>query len=124
MLGEAEKQEVKEPVGKILYRRLDRGQMSWVVREWESLLAADHSARAIWKLSGRLDWSEFEKAIQSREQTGGRPVWDPRLLASVWMYAHTLGVGSARAVERMQGYEPGLQWLTAGEIVNHHTLSD
>ena len=125
MSGEAEKQEeVQEPSGKILYRHLDRAQMALVMRDWESLLAPDHAARAIWELAGRLDWSEFEKDIQSREQTGGRPVWEPRLLASVWMYAHTLGVGSARAVERMQGYEPGLQWLTAGETINHHTLSD
>jgi transposase len=98
--------------------------MSWVVRDWDSMLAPDHTARAIWELAGRLDWGEFEKTIQSREQSGGRPAWEPRLLASVWMYAHTLGVGSARAVERMQGYEPGLQWLAAGEIINHHTLSD
>jgi len=114
----------KEPSGKIRFRRLDREQVSFVVRDWESLLAPDHAARAIWNLAGRLDWSEFEESILSREQTGGRAVWEPRLLASVWMYAYTLGVGSARAVERMQGYEPGLQWLTAGETINHHTLSD
>jgi hypothetical protein len=125
MSGEAKEPPAEqEPSGKILYRALDRGQMSWVVRDWESLLAPDHTARAIWQLAGRLDWSEFEKTIGSREQSGGRPVWEPRLLASVWMYAHTLGVGSARAVERMQGYEPGLQWLTAGEVINHHSLSD
>ena len=124
MPEEAEKGRDKEARGRILYRQLDRAQMALVVRDWESLLAADHAARAIWELAGRLDWSEFEASIGSREQSGGRPVWEPRLLASVWMYAHTLGVGSARAVERMQGYEPGLQWLTAGEVINHHSLSD
>src|SRR5580704_9429848 len=125
MAEEAEKQaKSKGPSGKILYRFVEREQMAWVMRDWDSLLSPDHAARAIWKLAGRLDWSEFEESIGSREQTGGRPVWEPRLLASVWMYAHTLGVGSARAVERMQGYEPGLQWLTGGETINHHTLSD
>src|SRR6266849_1041682 len=93
----------RKPSGKIRFRHLDREQVSWVVRDWENALAADHPARAIWKLAGRLDWSEFEEHILSREQNGGRPVWEPRLLASVWMYAYTLGVGSARAVERMQG---------------------
>lgn len=125
MSEEGRKQEEgQERSGKILYRHLDRAQMALVMRDGESLLAPDHAARAIWGLAGRLDWSEFEKTILSREPSGGRPVWEPRLLASVWMYAHTLGVGSARAVERMQGYEPGLQWLTAGETINHHTLSD
>lgn len=125
MADEAEKPEKeKAPGGKILYRLVERGQMAWVMRDWDSWLPADHPARAIWELAGRLDWSEFEESIGSREQSGGRPVWEPRLLASVWMYAHALGVGSGRAVERMQSYEPGLQWLTAGEPINHHTLSD
>lgn len=125
MAEEAEKQAKSQGLGgKILYRRVERAQMAWVMRDWDSLLSPDHPARAIWELAGRLDWSEFEESIGSREQIGGRPVWEPRLLASVWMYAHTLGLGSARAVERMQGYEPGLQWLTGGETINHHTLSD
>src|SRR5271156_5666723 len=125
MADEAEKPaRKKEPSGKILYRSVDRAQMEWVLRDWDSFLPPDHAARAIWELAGRLDWSGFEGSIGSREPTGGRPAWVPRLLASVWMYAYTLGVGSARAVERMQGYEPGLQWLTVGETINHHTLSD
>jgi transposase len=122
--GSEKPEEGQKRRGKIRFRRLDRAQVSWVVRDWENALAPDHPARAIWKLTGRLDWSEFEETILSREQASGRPVWEPRLLASVWIYAYTLGVGSARAVERMQSYEPGLQWLTAGESINHHTLSD
>ena len=125
MVEESEKQEKgKQPSGKILYRSVERAQMEWVMRDWDSFVPPEHAARAIWELAGRLDWSGFEESIGSRELTGGRPAWEPRLLASVWMYAYTLGVGSARAVERMQGYEPGLQWLTAGETINHHTLSD
>src|SRR5450432_4381688 len=110
----------KEPSGKIRFRRLDREQVSFVVRDWESLLAPDHAARAIWNLAGRLDWSEFEESILSREQAGGRPVWEPRLLASVWMYAYTLGVGSARAVERMQGYERG---CSGGRLERRSTIT-
>ncbi len=40
------------------------------------------------------------------------------------MYGYQQGVGSARALEKMMGYEPGLRWLCAGHDINHHTLSD
>jgi hypothetical protein len=46
------------------------------------------------------------------------------LLAALWIYGYSLGIGSARALERMQAHEPGLRWLCADEAVNHHTLSD
>jgi hypothetical protein len=46
------------------------------------------------------------------------------LLISVWIYAYSDGVGSAREVERRCEYHPAYQWLTGCEVVNHHSLSD
>jgi hypothetical protein len=43
---------------------------------------------------------------------------------SLWIYGYSEGISSARELSRMCGYEPGCQWLTAMEPVNHHTLSD
>ncbi|HWB83111.1 MAG TPA: transposase [Bryobacteraceae bacterium] len=40
------------------------------------------------------------------------------------MYSYSLGVASARAIERMQEHEPGLRWLRGAEVINHHTLSE
>ena len=34
------------------------------------------------------------------------------------------GVSSARELARETGYEPGLQWLTGLQEINHHSLSD
>ena len=31
------------------------------------------------------------------EGGAGRSAWDPRLLACIWVYAYTRGIGSARA---------------------------
>jgi hypothetical protein len=42
----------------------------------------------------------------------------------VWIYSYSLGVASARAIERMMAYEPGLRWLTGTEVINHHSLAD
>ena len=90
----------------------------------ESLIAADHRARTIWELCGRFDLSQFEKEQKTKEGEAGRPCWPARLLVSVWVYSYTLGVASARAIERMMSHEPGLKWLAAGQEINHHTLGD
>lgn len=106
------------------YVEVDRKQVVLLQRDWEELVGPNHLARAIWSMMERLDWSEYEKRIKSRDPMGGRPRWSPQLLASVWIYAYTQGVGSARAVERMMDYEPGLQWLAGGKQINYHTLTD
>jgi hypothetical protein len=54
----------------------------------------------------------------------GRAAWDPRLLLSVWLYSYSEQVTSAREIERLMEYEPGLMWLSGLGEVNHHTLSD
>jgi transposase len=59
----------------------------------------------------------------SREGQAGRPGWPPRVLISVWIYAYSQGIASARALERMLSWEPGLRWLAADEVINYHTLS-
>jgi transposase len=106
------------------YISLNRAQMEWVALDLESLIEANHPARTIWELIGKLDLSGFERFILSEEDGSGRPCWPPRLLISVWVYAYSMGVASARAIERMMGHEPGLRWLSADQEVNHHTLSD
>lgn len=90
----------------------------------EALIPPDHRVRAIWELAGRLDFSEWESGIESREGSAGRPCFSPRLLASVWLYGYSIEVASARALSRMTGWEPGLRWLTGCVEINAHTLSD
>jgi hypothetical protein len=58
------------------------------------------------------------------EGIAGRPAWDPHLLISLWVYAYSEGVSSAREVERRCAYHPAYLWLTGMDRVNHHTLSD
>ncbi len=105
-------------------RFVNRQQMSWRAVDVERLIGEDHRARAIWTLVGRLDLSRFYENIESSVEEGGRPAIDPQLLVSLWVYAYSEGIGSAREVARRCEYDPAFQWLTGLEEVNYHTLAD
>src|ERR1700675_3330714 len=107
-----------------LIRYVNRQQMSWRTVDVEHLIGEDHSARAIWTVVGRLDLSAFYGAIESSVEQGGRPAFDPQLLISLWVYAYSRGIGSAREVARSCEYDPAFQWLTGLAEVNYHTLAD
>jgi hypothetical protein len=66
-------------------QRVNRQQMILRAIDVEKLIAADHPARAIWELVGRLDLSAFTAAIDSMEGEAGRPAYDPQLLISLWI---------------------------------------
>ncbi len=120
-------QESKRTVRAVERSRLkkpNREQMVMTAIDVEELIAADHSARAIWELVGRLDLSAYAEQIKSVEGKAGRPTWDPQLLISLWIYAYSDGVNSAREIERLCGHDPAYRWLAGMEKVNHHTLSD
>jgi len=102
----------------------NRGQMRLVPMDLESLLPADHQARAVWSFVERLDLGEFYARIESREGNAGRPATDPQIFLAVWIYATLDGVGSAREIERLCRYHLAYQWICGGVNVNHHSLSD
>src|SRR5271170_5832002 len=107
-----------------LIRYVNRQQMTWRAVDVDRLISEDHPARAIWGLVGRLDLSPFYRAIESSTEEGGRPAFDPQLLISMWVYAYSQGIGSAREVARRCEYDPAFQWLTGLAEVNYHTLAD
>jgi transposase len=103
---------------------VDRSQMSWQMMDVERLIEPEHPARAIWELVGRLKLEGFYAPIEAVEGTAGRTPWDPRLLVSLWIYAYSRGISSAREIARRCSYEPAFQWLCGLGEINHHTLSD
>jgi transposase len=110
--------------GRPKYRGVDRNQKTMAVVDVEELIGEDHKARAIWALLGQLDLNRFGEQVKSKEGEAGRPAWEPRLLCSVWLYGYSEGITSARELERVMEYEPGLKWLMGLTSINHHTLSD
>ncbi len=103
---------------------VNRQQMVWRTVDVERLIEEDHPARAIWELVGKLDLSPFHQAIGAVEGVAGRPALDPQLLISLWIYAYSEGVSSAREISRLCEFDPAYQWLTGLEAVNYHSLSD
>jgi len=112
------------PGGALKFRRVDRRQSMMLTMDVEALIGPDHKARAIWELAGRMDLTRFTASVKTREGEAGRQAWPPRLLVSVWVYAYSEGIGSAREIQRQMEWEPGLRWLGGLQVVNHHTLSD
>jgi transposase len=106
------------------FEPIDRQQLVLEPVDVEQLVAADHPARNVWTLLGRMDLSSFQREVKAVEGHAGRNRWEPRLLIAMWIYAYSRGISSARQMERECAYEPGLRWLTGLKVVNHHTLSD
>jgi transposase len=105
-------------------KAVDRNQLMLRTVDVEQLIEEDHPARAIWAFTGHMDWSGFLASIQAVEGVAGREAWDPRLLGSLWLYAYSRGIGSAREITRRCGYDPAFQWLTGLQAANYHTLAD
>ena len=89
----------------------------------ERLIDEDHSVRSIWELIGRLDLSLYHAQIEAVEGHAGRDHTAPQLLISVWLYAYSRGISSAREVARQCEFEPGFQWLCGLRAISHRTLS-
>ncbi len=89
----------------------------------EKLIEDDHSARSIWEMIGRLDLSLYLAKIAAVEGHAGRDHTSPQLLISLWLYAYSRGISSAREIARRCEYEPAFQWLCGLEPISHRTLS-
>jgi transposase len=114
----------EEEQRRVRRKPINRQQLLLRPVEVEKLVEEDHPVRAIWELVGQLNLEPFYAEIQSVEGGAGRPVWDPQLLISLWIYAYKDGVSSAREIGRLCQYHPAYQWLTGLEVVNYHTLAD
>ena len=102
---------------------VNRRQMVMRAIDVERLIEEDHPARAIWELVGRLDLSRYYAEIAAVEGRAGREHTDPQVLISLWLYAYSRGISSAREMARRCEYEPAFQWLCGLEPISHRTLS-
>lgn len=102
---------------------IDRRQLFLRTVDVEKLVEEDHCVRSIWGLVGRLDLRLYYAQIAAVEGSAGREHTDPQLLISLWLYAYSRGISSARELARQCEYEPGCQWLCGLQLVSHRTLS-
>ena len=104
--------------------KANRQQLQWQPRDLDSLLAEDHSARAIWGLLEKLDLSAFYGSIKATLERPGRPTTDPQVLLALWLLGTVEGIGSARKLTRLCQEHDAYRWLRGGVPINYHMLSD
>lgn len=107
--------------------RLRMPQRNQVEIRWASLdelLEPEHPSRMIWAAVCGLDFHRWLDTIKAIEGVAGRDATDPRLLASLWIYATIEGIGSARELAKLCAKHLAYQWLCGGVTVNYHLLAD
>jgi transposase len=102
---------------------IDRRQLFLRTVDVEKLVEEEHCVRSIWDLVGWLDLGLYHAQIAAVEGSAGREHTDPQLLISLWLYAYSRGISSARELARQCEYEPGCQWPCGLQPVSHRTLS-
>lgn len=90
----------------------------------DDLISDDHKVRFIWDYVSKLNLSEILKKINSVEGSVGRNTIDPRILLTLWVFAISEGVGSAREIDRLCNEHHAYMWICGEVKVNYHTISD
>jgi transposase len=89
----------------------------------EDALAPSHPARVLWNVVGTLDLSAFLAGAKAVEGTVGKKTLSPRMKLTLWLYAISTGVGSARKIARLIETDDAYRWIVGDLEVGHHTLS-
>src|SRR4051794_19835524 len=89
----------------------------------EDKLAPTHTARVLWDVIGALDLTAFLDGVKAIEGTVGRKTLSPQMKLTLWLYAISNGVGSAREIARLIASDDGYRWIVGDLEVGHHTLS-
>lgn len=89
----------------------------------EDVLEESHAARLIWAVLGTLDLSALTEDAKAVEGGSGRSVKSPRMMLTLWLYAISRGIGSAREIRRLTSTDLAYQWIVGGVVVSHHVIS-
>ena len=90
----------------------------------EDVLPHDHRARLLWRVVETLELSEFVRGRKSVKGHAGRDVTSVRVLLTLWLYAISSGIGSAREIERRVGTDDAFRWIAGDERVGRTVLSE
>ena len=105
-------------------RKANRQDIVPVPARLEDLLPRNHLARLIWEVVGCLDLSAFYASIKAVEGEPGSPAIDPKILITLWLYAISQGVSSAREIDDLRVNHLAYIWICGGVSLNYHTISD
>jgi transposase len=105
-------------------RQANRHDVVPVPARLEDLIPQDHLARLMWEVVERLDLSAFYAHLKVFEGEPGAPAVDPQILITLWLYAISQGVSSAREIDDLRVAHIAYMWICGGICLNHHTISD
>ncbi len=88
------------------------------MREW---LPPDHLVWALCEAVDRLDFSRFE--AEYRDDGQGRPAYDPRLMATLLLYAYAVGERASRGIERRCREDIAFRVAGCGLQPDHVTIA-
>lgn len=89
----------------------------------DDAIEPEHPARVLWHALGKLDLGAFLASARSVEGRAGRPTHSPHMMLTLWTYAISQGVGSAREIERLTINDRAFVWIVGDAAVGHHALS-
>jgi transposase len=89
----------------------------------EDTLPVEHRARVLWRLVEMLDLSAFTQRAKAVERRQGRDVLSVHMLLTLWLYAISKGIGSAREIARQVISDDAFRWIVGDQTVKHATLS-
>lgn len=88
----------------------------------EDTLPEDHRARLIWRVLQTLDVSAFTAKAKAVQGQAGRDVLSPAMLLTLWLYAISIGIGSAREIARRAKSDDAFRWIVGDQEVGHASL--
>jgi len=89
----------------------------------DEALPDNHPARVIWNILGTLDLSRFSNGCSSVEGKAGRSLLSPCMMLTLWLYAISRAVGSAREIARLTTTDVAFSWIVGDLRISHHKLS-
>jgi transposase len=101
----------------------DRQQPVPTPVSFDELVPTEHPARIVWAVLGTLDLSRFSDGVTSVEGHAGRALLSPRMVLTLWLFAITEGVASARKIARLTQRDAPYRWIVSDVHISHEKLS-
>ena len=86
-------------------------------------LPSAHPARVLWDVTGTVDLAKFLTRVKSVAGKRGRTTVSARMKLTLWLYAVSRGIGSAREIAALTESDDGFRWIVGNLEIGHHTLS-
>jgi transposase len=87
-------------------------------------LPDNHTARVLWRVVEMLDPSAFLERAKAVEGRAGRHVLSVHMLLTLWLYAISEGIGSAREIARRIKTDDAFRWIVGDQSVGPTALSE